>query len=581
MKRIIYVILLFSFSQAQFAVSILDFKGEDVEDKVLRACYNQLEESLIESNRFTVIDKSQRDEILDEQKFQNSGMCDDECAVEIGQLVGAEYLMLGEIIDLGGLYQVNIKIINIEKGDVAEKVTNQIEGSLGDLLKGMENASQEIVRRIASGATPIQTSSSTGFIEQNSPVLYGSLDVSSNPIGANILIDLVEYGITPNTVPQIKTGMHDLILNYPGYERLQKRIMISEGAPFVVSEYLVPKTGSLSILSEPAGANVYLDNQMMGVTPFDLTGLNVKDYIIRLDLKDFQKIERRVSVQYNENTTQKYVLEPLPGKLSIFTSPSNVMIKVNRKTYSSNSSGIVTIDLPVGSYVLEISKEGYEPKKQNISVKPNDLGTLDINLKKLPAGVSSNPDMGFLTVNTLDSKIKLKIPGVKEPQRLPLKYYELLYGEYNLKAFGSGLESEKRKISIGKQKTTTIEINLKRKQKSKAIKYSMMFPGGGQYYLGDVNRYRGMLYTAAFIGSGILMKNSISTLGDENSLLDTYKSNYLSATSSENIESTWDLYQKQSLVVNDAQTNLIIFSTTLLSSWLSGVIDSYFFSGLR
>ena len=112
MKRIIYVILLFSFSQAQFAVSILDFKGEDVEDKVLRACYNQLEESLIESNRFTVIDKSQRDEILDEQKFQNSGMCDDECAVEIGQLVGAEYLMLGEIIDLGGLYQVNIKIIN-------------------------------------------------------------------------------------------------------------------------------------------------------------------------------------------------------------------------------------------------------------------------------------------------------------------------------------------------------------------------------------------------------------------------------------------------------------------------------------
>ena len=101
MKRIIIAILFLSFSQAQLAVSILDFKGEDVEDKVLRACYNQLEESLIESNRFTVIDKSQRDEILDEQKFQNSGMCDDECAVEIGQLVGAEYLMLGEIIGLG------------------------------------------------------------------------------------------------------------------------------------------------------------------------------------------------------------------------------------------------------------------------------------------------------------------------------------------------------------------------------------------------------------------------------------------------------------------------------------------------
>lgn len=581
MKRIISAILFLSFSQAQFAVSILDFKGEDVEDKVLRACYNQLEESLIESNRFTVIDKSQRDEILDEQKFQNSGMCDDECAVEIGQLVGAEYLMLGEIIGLGMLYQVNIKIINIEKGDVAEKVTNKIKGDLGDLLDGMEVASQEIVRRIASGSAPQQILPTNMASEQNITITYGSIEVTSNPEGANILIDLIDYGVTPKSVSQIKTGMQDLILNYPGYERLQKRIMVSEGETVVVSEYLVPKTGSLSILSEPVGANVYLDNQMMGVTPLDLTGLNVKDYIIRIDLKDFQNIERRVTVQYNENTTQKYTLEPLPGKLSIFTSPSNSIIKVGRKTYSSNSSGIATIDLSVGSYVLEISKEGYESKKKNITVKPNDLGTLDINLKKLPAGVSSNPDMGFLTVNTLDSNIKLKIPGVKESQRLPLKYYELLYGEYNLKAFGSGLESEKRKISIGKQKTTTIEINLKRKQKSKAIKYSMMFPGGGQYYLGDVNRYRGMLYTAAFIGSGILLKNSISALGDENLLLDSYKVNYLSATSSENIESTWDLYQKQSLVVNDAQTNLIIFSTTLFSSWLSGVIDSYFFSGLR
>ena len=581
MKRIISAILFLSFSQAQFAVSILDFKGEDVEDKVLRACYNQLEESLIESNRFTVIDKSQRDEILDEQKFQNSGMCDDECAVEIGQLVGAEYLMLGEIIGLGKLYQVNIKIINIEKGDVAEKVTNKIKGDLGDLLDGMEVASQEIVRRIASGSTSQQISPKNMSSEQNITITYGSLEVTSNPEGANILLDLIDYGVTPKSIPQIKTGMQNLILNYPGYERLQKRIMVSEGESVVVSEYLVPKTGSLSILSEPVGANVYLDNQMMGVTPLNLDGLNVKDYIIRLDLSDFQNIERRVTVQYNENTTQKYTLEPLPGKLSIFTSPSNAIIKVGGKTYSSNLSGIVTVDLSVGSYVLEISKEGYEPKKKNITVKPNDLGTLDINLKKLPAGVSSNPDMGFLTVNTLDSEIKLKIPGAREPQRLPLKYYELLYGEYNLKAFGSGLESEKRKISIGKQKTTTIEINLKRKQKSKAIKYSIMFPGGGQYYLGDANRYRGILYSAAFLGSAVLLKNSISNLNSENSLLDNYKSNYLSATSSENIEYTWDLYQKQSLIVNDVQTNLIIFSTALLSSWLSGILDSYFFSGLR
>ena len=68
MKYLTILIFAISFLKAQIAVSILDFKGEDVDDKVLRACYNQLEESLINSNRFTVIDKSQRDEILGRAK---------------------------------------------------------------------------------------------------------------------------------------------------------------------------------------------------------------------------------------------------------------------------------------------------------------------------------------------------------------------------------------------------------------------------------------------------------------------------------------------------------------------------------
>ena len=48
MKKIIAIISLFSTIIAQdgkFAVSILDFSGEDVEEKVLRACYEQLETS--------------------------------------------------------------------------------------------------------------------------------------------------------------------------------------------------------------------------------------------------------------------------------------------------------------------------------------------------------------------------------------------------------------------------------------------------------------------------------------------------------------------------------------------------------
>ena len=582
MKKLLTTIGLLSSIFAQdgkLAVSILDFTGEDVKEKFLRACYQQLETSLIESNRLTVIEKSQRDELLKEQEFQSSGICDEACAVEIGKMVGAEYLMLGEIIGFADLYQVNIKIINIEKGDVAEKVTKQISGGMGELLNGMEEASREIVRRISSGGQAQQPVLQTGLPTAVQKT-YGSVDISTDPLGANILIDGVERGVTPKTIADLEAGPHNLTLVYPGYERLQKRIMVEDGKTIPISEYLVPKTGSLSILSEPIGATVYLDDFPKGQTPLDVNELPVKDYMIRLTLDDYQVLERRVTVQYAENTTQKYTLDPLPGKLNLFTSPSNVTIYVNGKKYTSSSSGIASIDLPVGRYTIQISKEGYEPKEENLSIKANDRVELDINLKKLPAGVSSNPDMGFLSVRSSNKKVRLKIQGIQEIQQLPLDYYELIHGTYNLKAFGIGLESKKKSVMIQQQKTTKVEINLNPKQRAKAVRYSLMFPGGGQMYTGSKSRIRGLIYAGTFIGTGALLSKGISTYSDENKLLDQYQANYNAATTAADIDATWALYEQQSVTVNDAQSNLMILSTTLVSAWLTSVIDCFFFSGL-
>ena len=581
MRKISFLFFILSSLNAQLTVSILDFKGTDVKNKVLRACYNQLEESLIESNRFTVIDKSQREELLEEQQFQNSGVCDEECAVEIGQLVGAEFLMLGEIIDLGGLYQINIKIISIEKGDVAEKVTNQIEGKLKDLLNGMEDASREIVRRIASssGALPIDREPIQQTLQSDDIKTYGQVEIITDPVGTNVLIDGLESGTTPLTLDKIESGVHSLILSYPGYERLQKRIMIKEGELLSVNEYLVPMTGSLTILSEPTGAIVYLDNTQKGITPLDIKDLPIKDYIVELSLKDYQKSTKRFTVQYGENTTQKISLKPLPGKLNLFTNPIESTITINRKKYKSNTQGILSVEIPVGRYDIVASKKArYEDFRKNIYVKANSLETIDVFLKKLPEGVSSNPDMGFLSVNTFNGETKLKIPGEKEIQRLPLRYYELKYGKYNLKAFGEGLESKNFKVEVDRQKQLTLILILKEKAKSKALKYSLMFPGAGQFYEGSK---RSILYSSAFIGAGVLLFNNLTSYSDEKALLDQYRLNYQSATSSSDIDASWLLYEQQSNKLNDVQSNLIILSSTLASAWLSSVIDTYFFRVLN
>jgi hypothetical protein len=380
-------------------------------------------------------------------------------------------------------------------------------------------------------------------------------------------------------IEKVAVGTRALMLIKPGYETLSKGIIIVEGETANVSEVLVPKTGSLTILSEPTGGMVYLEGVPQGPTPLNLPGLEVKDYIVDVELENYRKVTQRVTVQYKENTTQKFELEPLPGTVNAIIDPATAVVTAYGKKYKSSGSGITKITLAVGKHTLEITNKGYESQTRTVTVGPNESSTLEINLKKKPAGISSNLDIGFLTVHSLNDNVKLKISKVREIQDLPLDYYELRYGVYNLKAFKKGFESKKETVTIRQQETERLEINLKKKTANKALKYSLYFPGGGQVYAGSYKR--GLLYSVASVGMAALIGQGVWTLKTDRYLMDQYYADYQSATSPETISSTWDAYNSQVNVVNDNQKQLVTFSGVLAGSWIISIIDAYLFTGLR
>ena len=115
MKKIIILISFFSLVCAQdnkLQVSILDFTGEDVSQKVLKACFQTLETNLIQSGQFVVIEKNAREEILKEQQYLSSGICGDECAVEIGQLLNADVFYIDLMQIKKGKYIIEFRPIS-------------------------------------------------------------------------------------------------------------------------------------------------------------------------------------------------------------------------------------------------------------------------------------------------------------------------------------------------------------------------------------------------------------------------------------------------------------------------------------
>ncbi|OGC46523.1 hypothetical protein A2V49_00550 [candidate division WWE3 bacterium RBG_19FT_COMBO_34_6] len=76
----------------------------------------------------------------------------------------------------------------------------------------------------------------------------------------------------------------------------------------------------LRIISEPAGASIYVDNTEFGKTPFTSTKLSEGDYDIRMEMVGYEAARTRVRIQkgYTSNVSVKLFPQPVPSMVRPF-----------------------------------------------------------------------------------------------------------------------------------------------------------------------------------------------------------------------------------------------------------------------
>ncbi len=111
---------------------------------------DRLRIELFNTDAYTVMERSQMQEILKEQGFQQSGTCTDEgCMVEMGQMLGVRLLIGGSIGRLGNMYLVNLRAIDIRSAKISAVVSEDIPGSIEMVVKALPG----IAARLAGGPT--------------------------------------------------------------------------------------------------------------------------------------------------------------------------------------------------------------------------------------------------------------------------------------------------------------------------------------------------------------------------------------------------------------------------------------------
>jgi len=131
------------FSQEKKVITVLDFNINNISESDMKSITSFLSAALFDTGMYQVIDASQRNAILSELSFSASGCVDESCQLEIGKMLSAEMIVVGDIGLLGGRYLMTAKLIETETSNTINTAKG-IYTDLGELIDGMYDLAESL-----------------------------------------------------------------------------------------------------------------------------------------------------------------------------------------------------------------------------------------------------------------------------------------------------------------------------------------------------------------------------------------------------------------------------------------------------
>ena len=145
MKKLLLSIFLISSLFAREYIAIIDFEGIGISESEARVLTQRLTSEMITLEEYQVLERSEMKRLLSEQKFQYSGCVDTKCAVELGKMLGAKYMVVGTISKLGKTFTLDSRLISVETSEAYGSGQYSTDVSIDNLIKyGMKSLAYQL-----------------------------------------------------------------------------------------------------------------------------------------------------------------------------------------------------------------------------------------------------------------------------------------------------------------------------------------------------------------------------------------------------------------------------------------------------
>ncbi len=232
--------------------------------------------------------------------------------------------------------------------------------------------------------------SSTKNIEIQLQPVVASVMVKSVPSGIKVEYNGELAGETPLTLRDVPCGHHSAILKKQGYVQKTIEWDIEDSRPKQLKVEMSSNVGTLRVESTPVGANLSIDGEPRGHTPFN-DRIEQGPHKIRVEKDGFAIFEQLANVNREKPTTVTASLQVLPGTLKVTSTPPGAKVFLGDRQYENTPTEIK--DLQPGQYKVSVEMAGHDRATSDVTIRPGQKLEIDMSMDSNTGGVDlvANP----------------------------------------------------------------------------------------------------------------------------------------------------------------------------------------------
>ncbi len=354
------------YSQQNPRVAVVPFNAIGVSANEALVITGLFETALVKTESFNVIEQNQIAAILDAQAYTLTGCTDETCAIEMGKLLAAEQIIIGDLSAIGGKVILNVKIIDVAEGRniKADKVDAQ---GMGDMTAAVELLAFKLAGlTLVTGA---KVEIATDFIE---------LLIETEPTGADILINGIPKGISPNLISRIPLGNISVEARKDNFYAV-KNIEVNKNTSRLFLS-LEEQFGKLFLKSSETNINVFLDGRDLGSF-----GAGLFNHL-SLGTHELEVMGNSLywsgTIEIFSDTTTRTDVYPKPYGSLKYLIPEGAVAKLSTPGYEEVLTGSGNIPrLWTGRYSLSVMGENYLTHQEDILISQGQKIDLQLELE--------------------------------------------------------------------------------------------------------------------------------------------------------------------------------------------------------